>query len=374
MRIRNTFLAAAITVCLCAAGTPAAAVASLQSELDDLQRLGIVGIQAHAVGDGGERAYTSGHADDTGTRPVPANGEFRIASNTKTFLAAVVMQLVAEGRLRLTDTVEQHLPGVVRGNGNDGSRITVRNLLQHTSGLYDYWRDLPPGPGGFEQLRYRHFAPEEMVATTVSHPPDFAPGARFAYSNTGYVLAGMIIERVTGRPWGAEVTDRVITPLGLRGTRVPGDDPRVGMPHARAYQQWEPGGPLTDTTEFNPSSSGAAGQIISTGHDLLGFFRALLGGRLLPPAQLEEMLATVPAGGESLGYGIGIYRKPLSCGGYYFDHGGNTFGVISRSGLTRDGKRGITMAFTGAHGDSREDIARLQAASDALVDKYLCQR
>ncbi|GIG64339.1 serine hydrolase domain-containing protein [Phytomonospora endophytica] len=353
--------------------------AEFRADLDHLNELGVIGVQGRVVlADGTVWTATSGVADVRTERPVPANGHFRIASNTKTFVATVVLQLVAEGRLGLDDTVERHLPGVVAGNGNDGSAITVRDLLQHTSGLYDYSVDVPgsgieEGDDGFRRHRFDHYEPAELVAMAVAHPPHFPPGTDFRYSNTGYVLAGMIIERTTGRSWAEEVDRRIVEPLRLRHTTVPGDDPFMPAPYARAYQQWDLGTPPTDTSFYNPTRSDAAGAMVSTTADLGRFFRALFAGELLPPGQLEEMKTTVEAdGGIAAGYGLGVYENRLTCGGTYWDHGGNTIGVISRGGVTEDGTKSVSLVFTGAHGDSMEDIAAMREYSERIIDRVFC--
>lgn len=363
-----------------AAAVPAAAApaaeytrAEFQSDLDHLNELGVTGVQGRVVlADGTVWTATSGVADVRTGRPVPAAGYYRIASNTKTFVATVVLQLVAEGELSLEDSVEEHLPGVVPG----GSAITVRNLLQHTSGLYDYQNALPGSSGAedFERHRFDHHEAEDLVALAVNHPPDFPPGTDFRYSNTGYVLAGMIVESVTGRSWGEEVEQRIIRPLGLKHTSVPGDFPFLPWPHARAYQQWGLGTPGTDTTTFNPTRSDAAGGMVSTTADLGRFFRELLAGRLLPPELMEEMRTTVAVepGGVELGYGLGLYEKGLSCGGSYWDHGGNTAGVISRGGVSVSGDVSVALVFTGAAPDSMEDLVAMQRVSEEVVDRVFC--
>ncbi|WP_051766632.1 serine hydrolase domain-containing protein [Saccharothrix syringae] len=352
-----------------AQASPGYTRAELQRDVDALRQRGVIGIQARVTS--GRRTWTatSGLADVTTGRPVPAEGHYRVASYTKTFVATVVLQLVGEGRLGLDDAVEQHLPGLLPDRG-----ITVRHLLQHTSGLPEYRAALPGRDrAGFEEHRFDHYEPRQLVALALARPPTSRPGEAWSYSNTGYVVAGLVIQAVTGHPWAHEVRQRIIRPLGLTGTSVPGDDPRLPEPHARAYQQWTLGGELSDTTEFNPSSSDAAGQVISTTRDLDRFFRALMSGRLLRPAELAEMLRTRPAD-DGLEYGLGLYRKPLTCGGYYWDHGGNTTGTISRGGVSPDGEHGIALAYTGAHGNSLEDIAALAAASDRIVDRLFCEQ
>ncbi|KAB2344922.1 serine hydrolase domain-containing protein [Actinomadura rudentiformis] len=344
----------------------------LRRDLDALRAAGVVGVQGRVLTEGGSQwAAASGVADTRTGRPVPVRGRYRIGSNTKTFVAVVVLQLVAEGRLGLEDTVERWLPGVVGGNGNDGRKITVRQLLQHTSGLYDYLADIGPRDAvSFERERLRRYTPTELVAAAMRHAPTSEP---WSYSNTNYILAGMIIEKVTGRPWGQEVDKRVIRPLKLTDTSVPRDEAGMPRPYARAYQQWRPGGPLTDVTVFSPTSYDSAGSMISTTADLSRFFRALLGGRLLKPAQLAEMKKTVAvSNGIATGYGLGLYQNKLSCGGVYWAHGGNSAGYISREGFSADGRRSVALSISGAAGKRVEDYQKLQAMTDQIVDDVLC--
>src|SRR5204863_2019463 len=143
-------------------------------------------------------------------------------------------QLVGEKKLTLEDTVDRWLPGVVSGNGNDGRKITVRQLLQHTSGLTDYLTGMPWlfSQEGFEQHRFDSVDPEQAAALAMTFPPQFAPGAKWDYSNTNYLLAGMIIKAVTGHDWRIEVRNRIIVPLHLRHTYLPGNNPDIPGPHA----------------------------------------------------------------------------------------------------------------------------------------------
>nr|BFE73691.1 hypothetical protein GCM10020092_069920 [Actinoplanes digitatis] len=188
--------------------------------------------------DGDTVRARAGVGDQERGSPVPLDGHFRMGSNTKTFVSVVVLQLVGEGRLSLDDTVERWLPGLVTGNGNDGRRITVRNLLQHTSGLYNYTGDITALGSQEDYLahRYDHYEAEDLVALATKHEPGFAPGTSWDYSNTNYILAGMIIERATGRAWATEVRARILRPLGLSHTSEPGDRPyllgaaRQGLP------------------------------------------------------------------------------------------------------------------------------------------------
>lgn len=349
----------------------------LQAGVTELHGLGITGVQGATRDHGRFRTARAGTGNlDTGS-PVPYNGHFRIGSNTKSFASVVALQLVGEGRLRLGDTVERWLPGLVAGNGNDGRRITVRQLLQHTSGLYNYTNDLPgfASAEGFLAHRYDHHEPAELVAMAMRHQPGFAPGTSWDYSNTNYILIGMIIERVTGDSWANQVRQRITGPLGLRGTSSPGDQARLPRPHARGYQQYVEDGPLLDTTEFNTTAAYAAGDLVSTPADLTRFWQALQDGRLLAPAQLAEMRRTVPAvtfqdfmpGSR---YGLGVMWLPSDCGGYW-SHGGDVPGMSTGNGATDRGDRTVVFSLTTQlAGD--EPSLRVAQRTQSLVGELLC--
>ncbi|WP_044381560.1 serine hydrolase domain-containing protein [Streptomyces cyaneogriseus] len=323
---------------------------------------------ATATARDGHRTWTAtaGVGDLRTGEPRSARDRYRVGSITKTFVATVVLQLEAEGRLSLDDTVEEWLPGLVRGNGHDGSRITLRHLLNHTSGVYDYTADEEFArtyflADGFLRHRYDTVPPERLVAVAMSHRPDFAPGASWTYSNTNYVLAGLVVEKATGRPWGEEVRRRIIAPLHLRATSVPGTRVTVPAPSGRAYSKLAPTaeGPSYDVTELNPSLATAAGEMISDSADLTRFYSALLRGRLLPPAQLAEMTATVRTdeSDESDRYGLGLMKRELDCGVTVWGHGGGIHGSSSEAVTTRDGRHALALNFNGDwSGDSEAVI------------------
>ncbi|GAA4446440.1 serine hydrolase domain-containing protein [Phytohabitans houttuyneae] len=349
----------------------------LQVAADDLLALGITGVQGIAADGRRTSTVRSGVADIRTGAPVPEDGYFRMGSNTKTFAAVVVLQLVGEGRLSLEDTVERWLPGVVAGNGNDGRRVTVRQLLQHTSGIYNYTSDLPglASPEGYLEHRFAHLDPEELVAVAMKHEPVFAPGTSWDYSNTNYVLAGMVVEKITGKPWTAVVRERITRPLGLTRTYSPGDVPTLPRPHAKAYQQFEPGGPLLDTTLLNLSWGWTAGDLVTTPTDLVRFWQALQAGRLLRPAQMAEMRRTVLAvtfqdAFPGARYGLGVMWSPTSCGGYW-SHGGDVPGTSTVNGVTSDGRRAVVLAIhTRVAGD--EEALAIYHRADEAVAELLC--
>ncbi|MET7696092.1 serine hydrolase domain-containing protein [Streptomyces sp. NPDC005485] len=248
---------------------------------------------------------------------------FRAGSITKTFLATVVLQLAAEHRLSLSDSVDAHLPGLVRGAGNDGRRLTLRALLTHTSGLHDFTADT----AGTVPV-----SPLQAVRIALTHPP--ADRGRFAYSNTNYVLLGMVVQQVTGRSYAAEAERRIIAPLRLKGTSFPGARSSLPTPHGRAYAA-----DGSDVTDLDPRVAGAAGELVTTLDDLDRFYAALLGGELLPPSGLRDMLNTRTAHGS---YGMGLFPVKLPCGTTVWGHNGRISGSYVRTAATVDGRRVLT--------------------------------
>lgn len=344
----------------------------LQRDVDAIRDSGAIGVQARVTRNGEVLVAVAGVADVHTREPVPENGYYRIGSTTKTFVAAVILQLVGEGRLSLDDLVEQHLPGVVSGGGHDGSAITIRDLLRHTSGIRDYNQDDDWNPFNaletFQERRLDHYEPEELVDVAMRHPPVFEPGTAYSYSNTNYVLAGMVIEAITGHSWAQEVRDRIIEPLGLEQTLVP-DGAQMPTPHARGYYQFEPGGPLVDATQLDPSAGDAGGAIISTPKDVTRFFVALLGGELLPPDLLAEMQDTIPSAEGR--YGLGLGWSPLSCGGGYWRHGGAVPGYLSYEGFSEGGSRGVVLSVSGWYADPVASAVQ-EEASINLIDNVFC--
>ncbi|MET9541963.1 serine hydrolase domain-containing protein [Streptomyces sp. NPDC006553] len=293
-------------------------------------------------GRGHARTYTAGVGDLATGAKVPRDGQVRVGSNTKTFTAVVVLQLVGEGKVDLEESVDTYLPGLVRGKGLDGEKITVRQLLQHTSGIPDYGADVSD-----EEMLHRYFEPRDLVDLALKHEAAFAPGEKWGYSNTNYVLAGLIVQKVTGRPLAEEIDRRVVKRIGLRHTYFPGQGDRsIREAHPKGYHRLKEGEPLRDFTEIDPSAGWAAGQMISTNSDLNRFFGELVGGdRLLRKAQREQMRTTVPIEGTEFHYGLGLMKRPLSCGGAYWGHGGDIAGYETRGGVTDDG-RAASVAVT----------------------------
>ncbi|MFF0742892.1 serine hydrolase domain-containing protein [Streptomyces sp. NPDC004111] len=332
--------------------------AATQRAMEEMVAAGSPGLVAEAIDDQVWKG-TAGVGDRRTGKPRGADDRFRIGSITKTFVATVLLQLEAEGRLDLDDTVDRWLPGMVRGNGNDGRTITVRQLLNHTSGLYNYTNDAAFTDrnllGGFLKHRFETHTPRELVRVALRHKPDFAPGARHSYSNTGYILAGLIIEKVTGKSYEQAVRERVINRLGLRQTSLPGTNPFMPAKSSRAYSKLTRDPAATkiyDATEHNMSWGWSAGDMISTTSDLNRFFTALMRGKLMPAKQLAEMRTAVPAPDNPVysGYGLGLYNVRTSCGANLWGHSGGTVGSNSETAITPDGRHTISYNRNGDWG------------------------
>lgn len=373
-RAVSTALAVAIGIMTAGALVPSAASAAVsaagkpdtvQQGLNALVQADHLPAALASVKDrkGRTQAYTAGVGDLATGAKAPKDGQVRIGSNTKAFTAVVALQLVGEGKVRLDEPIETYLPGLVRGDGIDGNRITVRELLQHTSGLPDYEGDIEEST-----IQQRYFEPRELLDLAFRHKADSAPGEKFGYSSTNYVLVGLLVQKITGRPLAEEIDRRIIQRIGLRHTYFPvTGDRSIREAHPQGYRQEKPGGPMIDTTELDPSAGWAAGQMISTNADLNQFFTALLGGRLLPAAQLAEMRTTVPIGTTGAGYGLGLISRPLSCGGVYWGHGGDIPGFETRGGATDDG-RAANIAVTQIPADGA-----VTRHLEKVVDAALCR-
>jgi D-alanyl-D-alanine carboxypeptidase len=343
----------------------------LRSDSEDLTPLvrqvvdaGAPGVLVQVRNGGNTRTSVLGIAGAAPRRHVRDGDRFRIGSVTKTFVATVVLQLVGEGKLALDDTIERWLPGLVP----NGRAITVRQLLNHTAGLFDYLGD---GDKTVERRvlsgdwNYR-WKPRELVAISTAHKAKFAPGTGWSYCNTCYILLGLIVEEATGTPITAELRKRVFEPAGLRATSFDAG-PRISGRYARGYELLgEP--PLVDFSALSPSLAWTAGAIVSTADDLARFYRALLGGRLLKSDLLKTMQTTVPvAARPGWRWGLGISKRPSPCGAQW-GHDGGYPGYRTWALNSTDGKRQIVV-FTNLGEDSSSEPVE-QALERVLATAY----
>ncbi|TVX94142.1 serine hydrolase domain-containing protein [Paenibacillus agilis] len=342
--------------------------AAIKKLMDGAIKQGVPGMIIQTQHNGAKWEYATGKSNIVANHKMQPNFHFRIGSITKTFTATVVLQLVGEGKLSLDDSVEKWLPGVVQGNGYDGNKITVRQLLNHTSGIANYSDAEHFMKRSFEQP-LKSYSARGHVKSGLKEKPLFEPGTKFSYSNTNYVLAGLIIEKVTGDTYAGQITERLIKPLGLKNTLVPGTSSKLPEPHARNYYSAKDKS-LRDITELNPTVAGASGEMVSTADDLNRFFTKLLAGHLLKPEQMKEMLDTVEVA-PGLRYGLGIKEIKLSNGVKVWGHSGGIHGALSHTVGTLGGKKMLTISnnyFTAGQLTHRSEvISKLHAQIPSLV-------
>jgi len=343
------------------------------TQLEQLQRLlglavaaGAPGAAAWVQDEDGSLQAAGGVADISTGRPMEARLRFRAGSLTKSLVATVVLQLVAEGRLSLADTLEHWLPKILPY----GDQVTIRQLLGHTSGVPQDWATIERTLYGSRQGRFRSWSPQALVALVAGRPPSFPPGTAWSYCNTGYILLGLLVETAGGATLAQELQRRIVEPLGLRSTYLPSDAREIPGPMSRGYSlPVRPrgevlDGPLLDFTVQNPSWAWAAGALVSDLEDLVGFFRALLGGRLLPPGLLAEMLSTIPVPPGSIPlplydrYGLGLLEMGTPAGRVVGQLGGIP-GYLSMVLSTPDGRRQLGV------------MSNVLVAPDAMYEAFM---
>ncbi|MFC9664151.1 serine hydrolase domain-containing protein [Nocardia sp. NPDC127606] len=321
-------------------------VQRVRDDIDAAVASGVSGVIATLTENGKTTTLAAGVADRASGSPIPTEPpqQVRVGSVSKSFVAAIVLQLVAERRIQLDEPIDTYLPGLIVGDGVDGRAITVRQILQHRSGLPEF-ADSPEIDEYRAVLAGRTFTPTEELALALRHPAKFEPGARFTYTNTNYLVAAMMIERITGRPYVDALQDRIIRPLGLTDTYLPatGEHDMRG-PHPHGYAPID--GTRTDVTRIEPSVPWAAGALVSTGGDLNRYFLDLVAGKVVAEPELQQMLAALPTGVDSMPeYGLGVMSAELSCGTRYIGHTGGITGYATFSGATTDG-RAATIVWT----------------------------
>lgn len=264
--------------------------------------------------------YGSGTTTNGQTDVPDGDDQFRVASNTKMFVSTVLLQLVEEEELDLDSPIADHLPGLVTGDGIDETKITVRNLLQHTSGLADnLTMDVVADPS----LQWFPPSPQEMVAKGTRHGSQFEPGSDFLYSNTGYTVLGLLVEKLTGKRIGEAIDERIVEPLNLTETSYAyAGQKEMQGPHFRGYLGAPPA--LFEVSGHEPGIWAGAGALVSSGSNLTTFLNALLGGELLSPDTLTEM--KTPYADKH--YGLGLAESELSCGKVW-GHTGHVIGYVS---------------------------------------------
>ncbi|MET9518395.1 serine hydrolase domain-containing protein [Streptomyces sp. NPDC002994] len=326
---------------------------ALRDSLAAIHKAGMYGAYS-AVRDGSQQwRGATGFADVDTERRMRPDFEHRIGSITKTFTAVAVLQQVQKGRIELDAPIGRYLPELIPGER--GRQVTVRMLLNHTSGIADYVLPAFPGilenPGKvLEDNRFRRLDPEHLARLGLAAPPTAERGTH-AYANTNYVIAGLLLQKVTGQDAETYITRHVIRKAGLRHTYFP-RSPYISGPHAKMYESmYGYIEPARDFSAYDMSWAGTAGAMVSTMRDLNDFYRQLLGGKLLGPAELRAMKTTVPAyeaePGEEVAmrYGLGLYTLRMPNGGWYWGHDGGVFGAGTWALSTEDGRRQVAIGY-----------------------------
>lgn len=358
--------------------------AALDAAIEKVHRAGMPGLFAE-VRDGDQVwRGAAGVADVATGRPVTAGMRHRVGSITKTFTAAAVLQQVESGRIALDTPIGRYLPKLVPGERGDA--ITVRMLINHTSGLAEYLPYAYPslkafpalaetGPQSLDDHRFTRFEPAELIEMGVTAPAVGAPGGSpGVYSNTNYLLLVELLEQVTGTTAERYITRHVIERAGLRDTELP-DGPYVNGPHSRLYEAWFGMiDPPRDYSVYDMSWVGPSASLISTVADLNRFYGMLLAGEIVSPSSLEHMQRTVPVisqEGKTIDYGLGLH--PMEGPGHTFwGHGGTVWGGGALAMIRADGKRQMAVAVNMQRWNRLDSSGKPQPhpIDDALATLY----
>lgn len=315
-------------------------------------------------GTAGSWQGASGVRDVESGAPADPDARFRAGSTTKVVTAATVLRLAAEGKVDLGAPVQRYLPGLL---SREFQPISIRQLLNHTSGIR-------PGAelGDTFEEQYAHrfetLTPRQVVASAVAEGPEFCPGTGQHYSNIGYTILGLLIEKVTGRSYASVATRLVLAPAGMRHTYFPGTDPRIIGPHNHGYQavrRADGTTDLVDVTEWNQADRAAAGDMISTTADLERLITSLFQGRIVPRPQLEEMF-TVPSDIPGATYSAGLQRGEFD-GKVFWLKTGSRPGFIAVAGATRDLSRTLVYSINATDAKGTELNAVAQRVVGAAV-------
>lgn len=332
--------------------------AELDAAIENVHRAGMPGLFAE-VRDGDQIWRGAAGVADTATgRPVTADMRHRVGSITKTFTAAAVLQQVESGLIGLDTPIGHYLPRLVPGERGDS--ITVRMLINHTSGLAEYLPYAYPslkafprladtGPQSLDDNRFTRFHSTDLIERGVGAPATGAPGSTPGiYSNTNYLLLGELLEHVTGTTAQQCITRNVIERAGLRNTELP-TGPYIDGPHSQIYESWLGMiDPPRDYSVYDMSFVGPAASLISTVTDLNRFYGMLLAGEIVTMSSLAQMQRTVPIvsqEGKTIEYGLGLYPTEAPGQATFWGHGGTAWGAGALTMTRADGNRQMSVAL-----------------------------
>ncbi|MGX8903781.1 serine hydrolase domain-containing protein [Streptomyces netropsis] len=359
-RLRRSVTTLAATVVLVAGGAVSASAeqapvtpdtsavrAALQRALDAGAPGAFAVIRDHRD-PGLDRSLAIGKADLDGT-PMNADWRFRVGSNSKMFASVLVMRLAEQGRIDLDKPLRDYLP---EGTLPESWPITARQAMEHRAGVYDHTNSLLEQSGeettdAFEKrIRNNVYEPKDLVALSVKRGLQYTPGGAYSYSNTGYVLMGMAVEHLTGRPYAELLREQIFEPLKLRKTSFTVPKKGIAGPRITGYlTNDDRSKPLLDSTEQTASWIWSAGGVVSSASDLDRFLTALLAGSsggLVSDESLRQMASVLPTSTAKISYGLGLREITLSCG-KVLGHGGIVQGYQTQSFATPDGKRTVVL-------------------------------
>jgi D-alanyl-D-alanine carboxypeptidase len=289
------------------------------------------------------RVHTAGYADVATKRPPRATDHMRVASVAKAFSGGVALSLVSKGVLSLDDTIGTRLPGLPLA----WRAVTLRQLLNHTSGLPDF-----TGNPGFQKAVTASLKvappPSRLLEFVRNEPLDFEPGTQYHYSNSDNVAAGLMVQAATGHLYEAELRTQVTKPLGLTQTTLP-RGPGLPRPYIHGYELGKNGAPEDLSTVFASGWAWASGGIVSTPANLNRFIRGYVSGRLFGRAVRSQQRRFVAGGSEPTGpgknsAGLALFRYRTRCGTVY-GHTGNTFGFTQFAAASANGSRSVTVSI-----------------------------
>jgi D-alanyl-D-alanine carboxypeptidase len=337
---------------------------------------GATSVQMQIQDNGITTNQNAGSLDNRGT-PVGDQAYFRAGSVTKQFIATVMMQLSEEGKVNLDAHIDTYLPGKVTG----GDQITTRQLLEHRSGLQEYLPSLPlyniasypSTPQKIQEMLDAAYNTDQLIGYINSRPLASTPGTTFAYANSNYVVAGEIIAKVTDKPYAKNIEKRILQPLGMNNTYLPGSDRNLPEPAARGYQDMSDprvgGTAAMDMSTYNGSQVGASGEIVSTTGDLNKFTKALTTGKLVSAESYKVMTTPISnMGVESMSYGLGTMVIQTPCGDM-IGHGGNIYGYATQMYSSQDGTKQVAVSTT----EGKINYAQITVASQQLATQVMCQ-
>ncbi|MFF1542620.1 serine hydrolase domain-containing protein [Streptomyces sp. NPDC058291] len=314
------------------------------------------------------RVLRAGVSDLATGRPPQVKDHMRIASTAKAFNGAVALSLVDRGALGLDDTLRERLPQLPAAWG----RVTLRQLLNHTSGLPDYLRD-PEFASVFAADPRHHFDSRRLLDYVADEPLRFSPGSRYEYSNSDNIAVALMAEAVTGAPYEQLLRRLVYRPLELRDTSLP-QGYRLPEPYLHGYDMSDPPAPVDVSELVSASGAWASGGIVSTPLDMTRFIRGYAPGALYGKGVVREQRrwiagASEPAGPGRNSAGLGIFRYTTRCG-VVLGHTGNFPGYTQLVAATPDGRRSLTFSIT-RQVNAADDPARVERLR-AIQEDFVC--